>query len=107
MVGGRCCLCADPVLSRRDLLPGFFCSFQSIVEEFGWSYAIVSLAFTFRGFESGIMAPIVGILVDRFGPRKLLLSGVIISGLGFWFFSLVQSLWSFYSAFLFLALGLP
>ena len=85
---------------------GFSALFNPLVEEFGWSYAMVSLAFTFRGFEAGIMAPVVGILVDRFGPRKLLVCGVIVSGLGFWLFSLVQSLWSFYGAFLFLALGL-
>ncbi len=85
---------------------GFSALFNPIVEEFGWSYALVSLAFTFRGFEAGILAPVVGILVDRFGPKKLLVCGVIVSGLGFWFFSLVQSLWSFYGAFLFLALGL-
>ncbi len=36
---------------------GFSALFNPIVGEFGWSYALVSLAFTFRGFESGIMAP--------------------------------------------------
>jgi sugar phosphate permease len=86
---------------------GFSALFNPLVEEFGWSYAMVSLAFTFRGFEAGIMAPVVGILVDRFGPRKLLVCGVIVSGLGFWLFSLVQSLWSFYGAFLFLAGSAP
>ena len=85
---------------------GFSALFNPVAEEFDWSYALVSLAFTFRGFESGIMAPIVGILVDRFGPRKLLFSGVIITGLGFWLFSRIHALWSFYGAFLFLALGL-
>ena len=85
---------------------GFSALFNPIAEEFSWSYALVSLAFTFRGFESGIMAPIVGILVDRFGPRKILFCGVVISGLGFWFFSHIHALWSFYGAFLFLALGL-
>jgi MFS transporter, OFA family, oxalate/formate antiporter len=85
---------------------GFSAIFNPIVENFDWSYTAVSLAFTFRGFESGIMAPIVGILVDRFGPRKLMVTGIVISGLGFWFFSKIDALWNFYGAFLFLALGL-
>jgi MFS family permease len=85
---------------------GFSALFNPIAEEFKWSYALVSLAFTFRGFESGIMAPIVGILVDKFGPRKILLCGVIITGLGFWLFGKINALWNFYGAFLFLALGL-
>jgi MFS family permease len=85
---------------------GFSALFNPIADEFNWSYAAISLAFTFRGFESGIMAPVVGILVDRFGPRRLMVTGVVISGLGFWFFSRIDALWNFYGAFLFLALGL-
>ena len=85
---------------------GFTALFNPIADEFGWSYAIVSLAFTFRGFESGVLAPITGLLVDRFGTRKLLLTGTIIMGVGFLLFSQVQALWSFYVIFLVLALGL-
>jgi MFS family permease len=69
---------------------GFSALFNPVADEFGWSYTLVSLAFTFRGFESGIVAPAVGFLTDRFGPRKILIIGVIITGSGFWLFSLVQ-----------------
>jgi len=85
---------------------GFTALFNPIADEFGWSYAIVSLAFTFRGFEAGVLAPITGILVDKFGPRRLLLTGTIIMTVGFWLFSRVQALWSFYVIFLVLSLGL-
>ncbi|MFH0914616.1 MAG: MFS transporter [Chloroflexota bacterium] len=85
---------------------GFTALFNPIVEEFGWSYALVSLAFSFRGFEAGVLAPIVGFLVDRLGPRKLLFAGVFIMGLGFLALSTIQHLWSFYVNFLLLALGL-
>ncbi len=85
---------------------GFTALFDPIANEFGWSYALVSLAFTFRGFESGVLAPVIGVFVDRFGPRRLLLSGIVIMGLGFLFFSQIHALWSFYVAFLILALGM-
>jgi MFS family permease len=85
---------------------GFTALFNPIADEFGWSYAIVSLAFTFRGFEAGVLAPITGILVDKFGTRKLLLTGTIIMVVGFWLFSRVQALWSFYVIFLVMAVGL-
>lgn len=85
---------------------GFTAIFNPITEEFGWSYALVSLAFTFRGFESGVLAPLVGFFVDRFGARKLLFSGVIVMCLGFWLFSRINSLWTFYAVFLLLSLGL-
>jgi MFS family permease len=85
---------------------GFTALFNPLADEFGWSYATVSLAFTFRGFEAGILAPITGILVDRFGARKLLLTGTIIMGVGFLLFSQIHALWSFYVICLVLALGL-
>ncbi len=85
---------------------GFSALFNPIQDEFGWSYAAISLAYTFRGFESGLMAPVVGVVVDRFGPRRLLLVGVVIAALGFWLFSQIHALWSFYVVFLLMALGM-
>jgi MFS family permease len=85
---------------------GFTALFNPIADEFSWSYATVSLAFTFRGFEAGVLAPIIGILVDRLGTRKLLLTGTIIMGVGFLLFSQIHALWSFYVICLVLALGL-
>ncbi len=53
----------------------------------------------------GILAPIVGVLVDRFGPRRLILAGVVTIGAGFILLSLTQSLWTFYASFILLAFG--
>jgi hypothetical protein len=44
---------------------GFTALFQPIVEEFGWSYAQVSLAASLIGLETGLLAPLLGFLVDR------------------------------------------
>ena len=84
---------------------GFTAFFNPIAEEFGWSYVAISLAFSIRGFESAILAPIMGIIVDRFGPRRLLLFGIIIVGLAFLLFSRIQSLPSFYIVFVVIAIG--
>ena len=48
---------------------GFTAVFEPIADEFGWSYAQISLAASLRGFEVGLLAPLVGLLVDRWGPR--------------------------------------
>jgi MFS transporter, OFA family, oxalate/formate antiporter len=61
----------------------FTAFFEPIQREFGWSYTQISLASSLRGLEMGIFAPVVGVLVDRLGSRKLLLFGSIIIGLGF------------------------
>jgi MFS family permease len=87
------------------LFYGFTAFFEPIVEEYGWSYTQVSIAFSLRGLEMGILAPIMGFLVDRFGSRKLAFSGVLIIGFGLILLGLSNSLVMFYSAFVFLVVG--
>jgi len=84
---------------------GFTAFFEPIREEFGWSYTQISLAASLRGLEMGIFAPVVGFLVDRFGPRKLMLWGTITVGFGLILLSLAQSLATFYGAFLLIGFG--
>ena len=84
---------------------GFTAFFEPIREEFGWSYAQISLASSLRGMEMGIMAPFVGILVDRFGSRRLMIMGTVAMGLGLVVLSATTSLVTFYAAFLLLAFG--
>ena len=58
---------------------GFTAFFEPIAKDFpNWSYAQISFASSLRGFEAGLLAPIMGFLVDRYGPRKLIFAGGII-----------------------------
>ena len=56
---------------------GFTTVFEPIIDEFQWSYAQVSLASSLRGLEMGLLAPFMGFLVDRYGPRRLIFIGSI------------------------------
>ncbi|MEE8419638.1 MAG: MFS transporter, partial [Dehalococcoidales bacterium] len=85
---------------------GFTAVFGSIEEEFGWSYAQISLAASLRGFEMGLMAPLIGLLVDRVGPRKLIFVGSFFIFFGFLVLSRVNSLPAFYGAFALIAIGM-
>ena len=85
---------------------GFTAIFEPLADEFGWSYAQISLAASLRGLEAGLLAPLVGILVDRLGPRRLLFSGAIITSLGLILLSRVASLGMFYGAFVVVAIGM-
>ncbi len=85
---------------------GFTAVFEPIADEFGWSHAQISMAASLRGLETGLLAPIVGILVDRWGPRKLVFWGVVVSGLGLLLLSRINSLGMFYAAFLVIAIGI-
>jgi sugar phosphate permease len=85
---------------------GFSVFFNPIRETFGWSATVTSVAFTLRGLETGVLGPVAGILVDRLGPRKLMVSGWVIVGLGFLLMSRIDSLWAFYATFLIAAVGM-
>jgi len=71
-----------------------------------WPRAILSLSTSFRGMESGLLAPFAGKLVDRYGPRRLIFVGSIIVALSLFMLSKVNSLWMFYLSFIILALGM-
>ena len=85
---------------------GFGAFFDPIIEQFGWSRAVTSAAVSIQRTESGMVSPFVGWFIDRFGPRNVMLAGIIVTGLGFVMLSRINSLWQFYLAFTIITLGL-
>ncbi len=85
---------------------GFTTIFRPIVEEFSWSYAQVSLAASLRGVESGLLAPVVGILIDRWGPRRIVFIGGFLTALGLFMLSRINSLAGFYISFSLIAVAM-
>src|SRR5882672_1010912 len=47
-----------------------------IQKEFGWSRVQVSLAFTIVAYMIVLVSPLQGLLVDRFGPRRVVLTSI-------------------------------
>ena len=84
---------------------GFQVFFLPILREFEWSRAMTSGAFSLRQLESGLLAPLVGFLVDRWGPRTVILMSVVIVGAGMVMMSTISSPWMFYLAFMIVSLG--
>ena len=81
---------------------GFSAFFLPLAQQFGVGRAALSGAFSLARLESGFFGPIEGYMVDRFGPRKLMLIGVAIFGFGFIVLSQVETLWQFYVVFILL-----
>ncbi len=84
---------------------GFQVFFLPILNHFGWSRAALSGAFALRQLEGGFIAPILGFTVDRIGPRRVIVAGGVIMGMGMIALSLTSSLWTFYLYFLVTAIG--
>ncbi len=73
--------------------------------DFGWSMSVLSLAFALTRLESGLLGPLQGWLVDRYGPRLILIIGTVIFSVGFFLFSLVETITTYFIAFILIALG--
>ncbi len=84
---------------------GFTAVIDPIKQEFGWSSAQVSFASSLRGVEAGLFAPFIGILIDRYGAKPILFIGGILTGLGMIVLTQINSLVTFYLAFILIALG--
>ena len=79
--------------------------FVVLQDEFNWSKAIVSGAFVMTQIQFGLLAPVQGWLVDRFGPRAIMRIGLVIFAAGFMLFSQVETILAFYLTFALIALG--
>ncbi|MFC1534215.1 MFS transporter [Thermodesulfobacteriota bacterium] len=85
---------------------GFTAFFEPIAKEFDWSYGTVAIAASLRGMEMGLLAPLLGMLVDRWGARPLMIVASLIGGLGLIFQSKISSLGMFYAAFILISIGI-
>lgn len=73
--------------------------------EFGWSRTVFSVAYSFNRAESGLLGPIQGWALGRFGSRLIMRVGVVVLAIGFVLFSLVQTPVQFIAAFFVMAVG--
>lgn len=84
---------------------GFPTYLGPLQEQFGWSRAVLAGPRSVTQIENSILGPIEGILVDKFGPRRMVAFGTLAMGLGLILFGLTQSLWMYYLSNIVIALG--
>ena len=69
---------------------------KPMAQEFNWSRAQVSLGISIGSLIGAGLAPVVGPLVDRYGPRVAMVAGQGLYGGCLLLVSLVKRLWQFY-----------
>lgn len=70
--------------------------FKPVLNEFGWTRAAISGAYSLNMLLSGVMGILTGRLCDRFGPRPVLTATGLILGLGYLLMPQVQAIWQIY-----------
>jgi len=80
---------------------GFTVFFLPLSQDLNLNRTSTSLAFSLARAEGAIEGPVVGHLLDRYGPKPIMLTAVLLMGIGYLLFSQVDS----YATFLIVYLG--
>jgi len=76
------------------------------VTDFGWTrQQVTSGNFVAKIIIGPLFGFFAGWIIDRFGPRRLMLSGIVMGGIALIGLSMMTSLWQFYLFYMFNALG--
>jgi MFS family permease len=84
------------MLVMYSLFYSFGVFFKPMLNEFGWSRAMTSGAFSLSSTMLGLLAIVMGGLTDKFGPRVVLTFCGFLSGLGYFLMSGVSAAWQLY-----------
>ena len=75
----------------------FSLMFPPILDEFGWERGLTAGAFSVGFLVSALYSPFMGTLMDRHGPRVVLVSGVVMVAAGLGLAVYVQQPWHLYA----------
>ncbi len=70
--------------------------FKPVSEEFDWSRAAISGAFSLSFILNGLLGVVMGTFNDKLGPRIVMTVAGIVMGAGFLLMSQLNSLWQLY-----------
>ena len=82
-------LCGDISYAYGVFLP-------AMCQEFGWSRSALSIPYTSLLIVVGILGPLAGISISRFGPRKNIVISNFIAVLGLLGMSIIEETWHVY-----------
>ena len=72
---------------------------------YSWSRGSISWAFALVRIETGLLGPLQGWMVDRWGARPIMQAGVVLFGVGFIILGQIDRLWELFAALAIIAVG--
>ena len=74
--------------------------------DLGWGRGGIMIAFTILMLVQSVLGPFVGRVVDRYGVKRVIGIGALVTGLGFVLVSLTNNLWHFYLSYTVIGVGM-
>ncbi|RBW67302.1 MFS transporter [Bacillus taeanensis] len=70
--------------------------FAPLNDTYGWDLTVLSLAVSLNMITWGIFQPVMGKLIDRFGPKSVIASSSALMGIAFILSATITQLWQFF-----------
>lgn len=81
------------------IISSFSIFYPAVLHEFHWSRGSTSIALSLHLVLNGMCSPVAGHLIDRYGPRRVMPIGAILTAGALIWLSRSTALWQFYVAF--------
>ena len=91
--------------SQGISVQGFSSYLGPLQQDFGWNRALLAGPRSVTQVQNSVFGPLEGYLIDKFGPRKVVMTGSFILGSGFIIFGFTNSIWLYFIASMVIALG--
>ncbi|MBI3978857.1 MAG: MFS transporter [Chloroflexi bacterium] len=73
--------------------------YVALINDLGWSHAGTAAAFSISALVASMSGVVVGLAIDRVGPRRVMPLGALVVALGFALTSQIGQLWQFYATY--------
>ena len=97
--------CGIQFLLAALLIQSFGLYIATLSDDLGWSKTALSGAAALQSVEAAIIGPVLGWVVDRFGPQSMIRWGMLIFGVGLLCLSQIDTLTGFYISAVLMAIG--
>ena len=89
-------LCTGMNILSRGVGESFAVFLLPIATEFGADRAALVGIYSIAVLAVGLMSPVAGVIVDRLGPRRCYLAGLLLLGAVYWLAGRIVALWQLY-----------